>query len=64
MSGALVPPKRRGRPPGTGGPRLEPEERAEVVSVRVAGAERRAKLRRLGRDWLERAIDAAEEPAG
>lgn len=30
--------------------------------MRVSGAERRAKLRRLGREWLERAIDQAAEP--
>jgi hypothetical protein len=51
-------PKRRGRPP------LPPEQRkdTEVMTVRVEGAERRAKFRRLGRDWLERAIDRAKEP--
>lgn len=55
-------PKRRGRPKGSGGPRLSAEEKGEVTTIRVAGAERRAKLRRLGREWLEQAIDRAREP--
>lgn len=48
-------PKRLGRPP------LQPEQRKDVliVSMRIEGAERRAKLRQLGREWLERAIDRA-----
>lgn len=57
MSVAPEQPKRRGRPP-----RLDPADRAEVITMRVSGAERRAKLRRLGRAWLERAIDEATEP--
>lgn len=48
-------PKRRGRPP------LPPEQRREtpVRSVRLDDA-RWAKLQRLGREWLERAIDRAK----
>ena len=58
MSGAIEQPKRRGRPP-----RLDPADRGQVVSLRVSGAERRDKLKRLGREWLERAIDEAPEPS-
>jgi hypothetical protein len=54
-------PKRRGRPPGTVGPRLSPEDSTEPRSVRL-NDERWAKLRRLGRDWLEGVIDRAKEP--
>lgn len=55
-------PKRRGRTKGSIRPRLSAEEKGEVISIRVAGTERRAKLRRLGREWLEQAIDRAREP--
>lgn len=48
------PPKNRG-----GRPRIAPEDRAEVVAMRISGAARREKLRQLGRAWLERAIDRA-----
>jgi hypothetical protein len=48
-------PKRRGRPP------LPPEQRATtpVRSIRLDD-ERWAKFQRLGRSWLERAIDRAK----
>jgi len=52
-------PKRRGRPPGTGGPRLAPEDATKPRSVRLDDA-RWAKLKGLGREWLERAIDRAK----
>ena len=61
-STTTIEPKRRGRKPGPQGARLEPDKKGEVISMRVAGEERRAKLRRLGRDWLEGAIDRAKEP--
>lgn len=54
-------PKRRGRPPGSGGPRLAPEDATKPRSVRLNDA-RWAKLKRLGSDWLEGAIDRAREP--
>lgn len=54
-------PKRRGRPPGSSGPRLSPENATQPRSMRLNDA-RWAKLQRLGRDWLERAIDDAQEP--
>lgn len=49
-------PKRLGRPP------LPPEQRktTPVRSIRIDD-ERWAKLQRLGREWLERAIDRARE---
>lgn len=50
-------PKRRGRPPGSG---LPPAERTKPRSVRLDEA-RWSKLKRLGTDWLERAIDRARE---
>lgn len=50
--------KRRGRPLGTGAP---PEEQRKVCTVRLNAA-RRAKLKRLGSEWLENAIDKAPEP--
>ncbi len=58
--GAPAPPKRIGRPP------LPADQRRDVkiVSVRVEGAERREKLKRLGRAWLERAIDEAPASEG
>jgi hypothetical protein len=31
-----------------------------VVTMRISRAARRAKLKRLGREWLERAIDRAK----
>ena len=48
-----------GRPPAP------PEQRkdVEVVTTRMEGAERRAKFRRLGREWLEAAVDRAKEPS-
>lgn len=55
-------PKRRGRPPGSGGPRLAPENVTKPRSVRLNEA-RWEKLQRLGRAWLEGAIDRAREPA-
>lgn len=63
MSDAPEQPKRgRGRPPGTGGPRLAPEDATKPRSVRL-NDERWEKLKRLGSDWLAGAIDLAEEPA-
>lgn len=52
-------PKRMGRPP------LPAEQRSDVKprSVRLDDA-RWSKLQRLGRQWLEAAIDRAKEPAG
>lgn len=55
-------PKRRGRPPGTGGPRLAPEDSTKPRSVRLTAA-RWEKLKRLGSDWLAHKIDQAQEPA-
>lgn len=54
-------PKRRGRPLGSSGPRLAPEDATKPRSVRLNEA-RWEKLQRLGRDWLEGAIDCAQEP--
>jgi len=52
-----APAKKLGRPP------LPPEQRRQtpVRSVRLDDA-RWAKLQRLGRGWLERAIDRARKP--
>lgn len=47
--------KRMGRPVGTGAP---PEEQRKPRSVRLNDA-RWEKLKSLGADWLERAIDEA-----
>lgn len=47
--------KRRGRPP------LAPEDVTQPRSVRLNDA-RWEKLQRLGRKWLEGAIDRAKEP--
>ena len=55
-------PKRRGRPPGSGGPRLAPEDATKPRSVRLTDA-RWEKLKRLGSDWLGAAIDRAKEQA-
>lgn len=55
-------PKRRGRPPGPGVPRLAPQDATKPRSVRLNKA-RWEKLQRLGRGWLEAAIDRAQEPA-
>jgi hypothetical protein len=52
-----------GRPPGSGGPILAPEDATKPRSVRLNDT-RWAKYRRLGRDWLEREIDGAKEPGG
>lgn len=50
-------PNRGGRPP------LPPEQRNTTPARTVRlNDERWAKLRRLGREWLERAIDRAKEP--
>lgn len=62
MSAAPEQPKRRGRPPGSGGPRLAPEDATKPRSVRLNG-ERWEKLKRLGSDWLAGAIDRAKEPS-
>jgi hypothetical protein len=48
--------RRRGRPA------LPEEEKKVNGSVRLT-VERWAKLRRLGMDWLSKAIDKAKEPA-
>lgn len=61
MSTAPEQPKRRGRPPGSSGPRLAPEDATKPRSVRLNEA-RWEKIQRLGRDWLEAAIDRAREP--
>lgn len=47
---------RIGRPP------LPDEKKAVTGSLRLT-ADRWAKLRRLGMDWLAKAIDKAKEPA-
>lgn len=47
-----------GRPPV---PDAEKRD-VQVVTVRMEGADRRAKFRRLGREWLERAVDEAVDP--
>jgi hypothetical protein len=44
-----------------GRPALPPEEKAVPGSVRLTPA-RWQKLRKLGADWLSRAIDRAKEP--
>jgi hypothetical protein len=49
--------KRTGRPPGTG---LPPELHTKPRSVRLTDA-RWEKLKRLGSDWLAKAIDRAKE---
>lgn len=56
MTDQQQPAKRRGRP------ELPEDERRDVkiVSMRIEGAERRAKLKRLGRAWVERQIDRAK----
>lgn len=59
MSAAPEQPKRRGRPPGTGGPRLAPEDATKPRSVRLTDA-RWEKLKRLGSDWLAQKIDSAK----
>jgi len=48
-------PRPLGRPP------LPAEEKAIVGSIRLTAA-RWAKLRRLGMDWLAKAIDRARDP--
>jgi hypothetical protein len=63
MSGAPEQSKRRGRPPGSTGPRLAPEDATKPRSVRLNDA-RWEKLKRLGTDWLARQIDRAREDAG
>lgn len=63
MSAAPEQPKRRGRPPGSTGPRLAPEDATKPRSVRLNDA-RWDKLKRLGTGWLERQIDRAREDAG
>jgi hypothetical protein len=46
--------------PARGRPFKAPSERLEPITMRLTPA-RRAKLQRLGRDWLARAIDKARE---
>lgn len=48
-------------PPRMGRPPIAEEERAVTGSLRLT-APRWEKLRRLGTDWLSRAIDRAKEP--
>lgn len=56
-----APTKRKpGRPLGSTIP-ADQRKDVLVVAVRIEGAERRAKFRRLGRQWLEAAIDRAKE---
>lgn len=57
VNGELVTLAKRGRPT------LPPEDRAQVRSIRLTDA-RWDKLRRLGSEWLARAIDRAKEPGG
>lgn len=59
MTAKPEPKRPRGRPPGTGGPRLAPEDMTKVRSVRL-NDERWEKLKKLGREWLEQAIDRAK----
>lgn len=47
-----------GRPPVPD----EEKKDVQVVTSRMEGAERRAKFKRLGRAWLERAVDEAVDP--
>lgn len=54
-------PRRPGRPVGSGGPRLSPEDATRPRSMRLNDA-RWAKLQSLGREWLEKAIDSAKMP--
>lgn len=50
----------KGKPKQAGGrPPMSDEERPKVRSIRLNAA-RWAKLRRMGRAWLEATIDAAE----
>lgn len=56
-----APRARLGRPIGSGGPRLAPHEATKPRSVRLNDV-RWAKLQRLGRAWLEQAVDQAREP--
>ena len=54
-------PKRKpGRPLGSTIP-ADQRKDVQIVAVRIEGADRRAKFRRLGRQWLEAAIDRAKE---
>ena len=46
-----------------GRPALPADEKAIVGSIRLTAA-RWAKLRRLGMEWLGKAIDRAREPGG
>tara|TARA_R110000868_G_scaffold160430_2_gene390056 strand:+ start:17485 stop:17676 length:192 start_codon:yes stop_codon:yes gene_type:complete len=55
-------PKRRGRPPGSTGPRLAPENATKPRSVRL-NDDRWEKLKRLGSTWLDQKIDEAKLPA-
>ncbi len=59
MSETAEPKRPRGRPRVTD----ETRKDVEVVTMRVEGAERRAKFRALGREWLQAAIDKAKLPA-
>lgn len=47
--------------PKIGRPELPPDEKTKPRSIRL-NDERWDKLQRLGRDWLERAIDRAKVP--
>lgn len=55
-------PRRRGRPEGSGGPRLSPDEATKPRSMRLNDT-RWARLQALGREWLERQIDRAKSGA-
>lgn len=52
--------KRKGRPPGSAAPL---EEQRKARSIRLNDA-RWEKLKLLGADWLEKAIDRAKNPVG
>ena len=54
-------PKRRGRPPGVAGPRLPADQQTKPRSVRLNDT-RWDRLKLLGSDWLESAIDKAHLP--
>lgn len=53
----LQPPIKMGRP----WPADYQKKDVKVVAVRIEGQARREKLRRLGRAWLEKSIDSAQD---
>lgn len=58
---ANPPAKKKAGKKKAGRPELPASEKTHPRSVRLNDA-RWAKCQRLGRDWLEEAIDAADEP--